>query len=156
IKSPLDSAILTHRPEARSDYVKIDEIPFDFERRMLSIVVSHENDQPLLITKGAPESVISVCTTHETQDGEAPLDDAEREQCEKTYGALSAEGFRVLAVARRRLGSLDNLTTADEREMTLVGFLTFIDPPREDAKSSLDALRRDGVRVIILTGDNEL
>jgi len=156
IKSPLDSAILAHRPEAPSDYVKVDEIPFDFERRMLSIVVSHDNDQPLLITKGAPESVISVCTTYETPNGEAPLNDAEREQCEKTYGALSAEGFRVLAVARRRLGSLDNLTTADEREMTLVGFLTFIDPPREDAKSSLDALRRDGVRVIILTGDNEL
>ena len=156
IKSPLDSAILAHRPEAPSNYVKMDEIPFDFERRMLSIVVSHDNDQPLLITKGAPESVISVCTTYETQDGETPLGDAEREQCEKTYGALSAEGFRVLAVARRQLGNLDNLTKADEREMTLVGFLTFIDPPREDAKSSLDALRRDGVRVIILTGDNEL
>ncbi|WP_333650640.1 magnesium-translocating P-type ATPase [Candidatus Binatus sp.] len=155
IRSPLDSAILK-QPQAHVDaYHKTDEIPFDFDRRRLSIVVE-KDDKALLISKGAPEGVLQVCSEYEIQGVRHPLDDAQRKHCDENYQDLSAKGFRVLAVAYRPLDRAAGLTAADERDLILVGFLTFADPPLKGAAESIAAMRRDGVQVKILTGDNEL
>ena len=155
IRSPLDSAILK-QPQAHVDaYHKTDEIPFDFDRRRLSIVVE-KDDKALLISKGAPEGVLQVCSEYEIQGARHPLDDAQRKHCDENYQELSAKGFRVLAVPYRPLDRAAGLTAADERDLILVGFLTFADPPLKGAAESIAAMGRDGVQVKILTGDNEL
>ena len=155
IKSPLDAAILQQGQLDVQDYRKVREIPFDFERRRLSVVVEHENG-PLLIAKGAPESVMDVCMQYELDGQSKPLDAGAKAHCNNTYQQLSAQGFRVLAVAYRCMPQQESYTVDDEQNMTLLGFLTFYDPPLEDVGEVLQALRRDGVEVKILTGDNEL
>jgi P-type Mg2+ transporter len=156
IRSPLDTAILK-RPQPGADgYRKTDEIPFDFERRRLSIVVAGKGG-PLLIIKGAPESVLEVCSFYESAGAmQHPLDDAQKERCRGVYRELSAKGFRMLAVASRSVAQTEGLSTEDERDLVLAGYVTFVDPPLEGVADSIAALRRDGVQVKILTGDNEL
>jgi P-type Mg2+ transporter len=155
IKSPLDAAILATHREDIAGWEKTDEIPFDFERRRLSIVVEGHGTR-MLVTKGAPESILDCCTGYEAAGAEMALGEAERKRCRDIYQGLSADGFRVLAVGWRSVVSRAGLTAADERELNLAGFLTFIDPPLEGVERSLAALGRDGVTVKILTGDNEL
>ncbi len=155
IKSPLDAAILANPRDDAEPYQKLDEIPFDFERRRLSILAGR-NGARLLVTKGAPESVIGVSAYFEAGGTTHPLEEEPRRRCEKTFRELSAQGFRVLAVACRQIEGRDRLATDDEHDLILTGFLTFFDPPVGDASESLAALRRDGVQVKILTGDNEL
>jgi Mg2+-importing ATPase len=152
---PLDTAVLKHDHPDVHDYQKLDEIPFDFERRRVSIVVRH-NDESLLITKGAPESVLSVCTSYEVDSQQHALDEAARPQIESTYRNLCAKGYRVLAVAYARIQPKAAYGASDEADLVLAGFLTFSDPPLATAQSTLRALRRDGIQVKILTGDNEL
>jgi Mg2+-importing ATPase len=151
---PLDTAVLRHDSPDIHDYEKVDEIPFDFERRRVSIVVKH-NDERLLITKGAPESVLAACTAYEIDDQQHPLSDSQA-RIENTYRDLCAKGYRSLAVAYAKVEAKDAYTANDETGLVLAGFLTFSDPPLPTAKSTLDALRQDGVQVKILTGDNEL
>jgi P-type Mg2+ transporter len=153
--NPLDTAVLQHdRPDIH-DYRKLDEIPFDFERRRVSIVVEHEGAR-LLITKGAPESVLPVCNAYELKGQPNPLDDDSRSRSEATYRAFCAQGFRMLAVAYSSVPAKDVYRAADEKDLVLAGFLTFSDPPLESAKVALRDLKRDGIEVKILTGDNEL
>ncbi|HTR60884.1 MAG TPA: magnesium-translocating P-type ATPase [Candidatus Binataceae bacterium] len=155
IKSPLDSAILTH-PHADADaWQKEDEIPFDFERRRLSIVVSRDQ-RLLLITKGAPEDVLAVCSQIEVDGAQATLDDARRARCLDVFHALSARGLRVLGVASREVEHNRVFKAADEHDLVFSGFLTFVDPPLEGVSEIIASLRGDGVHVKILTGDNEL
>ena len=157
IRSPLDTAIL-ERPESEGAnvYTKVDEIPFDFERRRLSIVTDKSGDR-CLVTKGAPEGVLTCTATYASADGEVlPLTAEALAKCRETYESLSAQGFRVLAVATGSVKAKPAYTKADERDLLLVGFVAFADPPLEDAKKAISSLRRDGVRVLILTGDNEL
>ena len=156
IKSPLDEAILKF-PAKLDDggYQKTDEIPFDFERRRLSIVVERDG-QCMLITKGAPESVLAVSTKFDAGGMQRPLDAAAIGRCESAYQALGMEGLRVLAVAYRLTEGREGFGPDDERDMTLAGFLAFVDPPLDGAAESLEALRRDGVQVKVITGDNEL
>jgi Mg2+-importing ATPase len=155
ISNPLDAAVLQHDHPDIHAYRKIDEIPFDFERRRVSIVVEHENER-LLITKGAPESVLTVCSVYELNGQQQPLDADSRSRAEATYRALSASGFRMLAVAYSAPPQQDVYRAADEKDLVLAGFLTFSDPPLESAKLALRDLSRDGIQVKILTGDNEL
>src|SRR5439155_15086811 len=155
IKSPLDGAILKRGAAAINGYRKIDEIPFDFERRRLSVVVEDGGGR-LLITKGAPEGVIGCCTEYEIGDRRAALDEAMRARCEATYRQLSARGSRVLAVAYAMAPVQPAYSARDERELVLAGFVAFSDPPMEGVAEALRALRRDGVEVKILSGDNEL
>jgi Mg2+-importing ATPase len=156
IKSPLDTAILaSSKPADADDYHKLDEIPFDFERRRLSIVVEGKQGR-LMITKGAPETVLPACTSYEIDGALSPFDDAARARCLDTFRTLSAEGFRVLAVAFRAAVATGSITTSDERDLVLAGFITFFDPPRADVAESIAVLRADGVNIKILTGDNEL
>ncbi len=153
--SPLDLAILHHDHPDIAAYQKLDEIPFDFERRRVSIVVQ-AGEIRLLITKGAPESVLAVCSEYELDGRTLPLDTEAKARCQGTYEALSADGFRVLAVAYRKMPQQARYGAADEHDLVLAGYVTFFDPPLEDAAEVLESLRRDGVAVKILTGDNEL
>jgi Mg2+-importing ATPase len=153
--NPLDTAVLHHDHPDIHAYRKIDEIPFDFERRRVSIVVEH-NGARLLITKGAPESVLTVCSAYELNGQQNPLDTDSRSRSETTYRGFCAQGFRMLAVAYTKVSPKDVYRADDEKDLVLAGYLTFSDPPLESAKSSLLDLRRDGIEVKILTGDNEL
>ena len=153
--NPLDEAILIHdHPDVRG-YEKLDEIPFDFERRRVSVVVGREGSR-LLITKGAPESVLAVCTEYEVDERRLPLDAAARRACEAVFHELSAKGQRLLAVAYAPVAQQTAYRKDEEARMVLAGFLTFADHPLPTAASALRGLKRDGVQVKILTGDNEL
>ena len=157
IRSPLDAAILKLQRPDSDGYVKCDEIPFDFERRRLSIVAEKRGSTGcLLITKGAPEGILDLSESYETEGRVVPLDAAAKNRCRQTFDDLSAQGFRVLAVAYRMVDSHCAFTVADEHSLILAGYLAFADPPNPDAAQSLEAMRRDGVEVKILTGDNEL
>jgi Mg2+-importing ATPase len=158
IRSPLDTALLERpEPDRAKNYTKVDEIPFDFERRRLSIVVAESSGERLIITKGAPESVIACAAHYASVAGEVlPLTSAAAAKCRETFESLSAQGLRVLAVATGRVKDESAYSAAEERDLVLLGFVTFADPPLEDAKDAISALERDGVRVVILTGDNEL
>jgi P-type Mg2+ transporter len=157
IRSPLDTAILERPAPAGADaYTKVDEIPFDFERRRVSIVVEKDGERTL-IAKGSPEGVLACVTRHSSNGQESsPLTSDARAQCCAAYESLSASGFRVLAVATRTVPTTAAYAAADERDLLLVGFVAFADPPRAGAADALAALARDGVNVKILTGDNEL
>jgi Mg2+-importing ATPase len=155
IRNPLNVAILERECSGTEDYTKWDEIPFDFERRRVSIVVAHHGEN-LLISKGAPESVIGQCSMYESAAGTQPLSANKAAACIETFHSLSSRGYRVLAVAFRNVENREAYSAADESELVLAGYLTFADPPRPDAARTVAALRRDGVQVKIVTGDNEL
>jgi len=156
LKSPLDDAILKFRHIDIDGYRKIDEIPFDFLRKRVSVVVSTGSGR-IIVAKGAPEEVLRICSSAERRGVVEPLTDAGREQINAIYRAQSAEGFRTLAVCYRSVpGNQAQFSTRDEKEMILVGLVTFIDPPKESARESLQLLARSGIELKILTGDNEL
>jgi Mg2+-importing ATPase len=155
IKSPLDAAILSAGAPDVSRFEKVDEIPFDFERRRLSVVVA-DKDTRLLVTKGAPESVLPLCTGYELDGVVHGLDDVVRRRVETTHEALSAKGARVLAVAYARVGVEPAYGREAERDLIVVGFVAFFDPPMPGVHDALRALREDGVTVKVLTGDNAL
>ncbi|MDB4991193.1 MAG: mgtA [Myxococcaceae bacterium] len=157
IRSPLDAALLEQAEAERARaYAKVDEIPFDFERRRLSVIVDNQGER-LLITKGAPEAILACATHYALAEGTKQLltDDA-RAKYEQTYQSLSEQGYRVLAVASRVLEQKASYSKADEQQLVLLGFVSFSDPPRAATRDALAALARDGVQVKILTGDNEL
>ena len=159
IRSPLDVAILALSRSDADSYGKCDEIPFDFDRRRLSIVVEKKGVGTagrLLVTKGAPEGILDLSESFEADGKVISLDPDTRHRCRQTFDDLSAQGFRVLAVAYRSVDTQGGFTTADERSLILAGYLAFADPASPDAADSLAAMKRDGVEVKILTGDNEL
>lgn len=159
IRSPLDVAILKSERSDAYAYTKCDEIPFDFERRRLSIVVEKKGDsapERLLITKGAPEGILDLSESYETGGRIVPFDADYRRRCRQAFDHFSQQGFRVLAVAYRHVDKANGFTVEDERSLIFAGYLAFADPPSPDAAASVAAMRRDGVEVKILTGDNEL
>ena len=135
-------------------YRKVGEIPFDFERRRLSVVVEH-NGERLLITKGSPEGILAKTVAYEVNEEQQPFNAVTRPKIEQVYQQLSEEGFRVLAIAYRPVPPQQAYEPPDERDLVLAGFLTFSDPPLEDALETLTTLQRDGVTVKILTGDSD-
>jgi Mg2+-importing ATPase len=155
IKSPLDAAILRRCPEPPEGFTKTDEIPFDFERRRLSVVVQRGGAHEL-VTKGAPEGILAACTRWAVGGEVRPLDADALARSREVVRAASAEGLRVLAVARRDVPCGTGFSARDEHGLVLVGFLTFADRPVAGARESLRRLREDGVAVKILTGDDEL
>lgn len=156
IKSPLDAAIAEHEKLDIASYSKIDEIPFDFERKRGSIVVEHEG-KSILITKGAPEDVFAVCSSCEKDAGVCMLDDTLSATIKARYESLSAQGFRVLGVATKEV-PLERRAYAKEEEysMTFLGFLVFLDPPKETAGEAIKDLSLLGIEVKILTGDSDI
>ena len=155
LRSPMDEAILRHAHPDVARHRCVDEIPFDFLRRRVSVVVE-DGGQRLLITKGAPEGLLELCTQVALDGAARPLDAPARADAKALFGALSATGYRVLAVASRAVAAQPAYTIADEAGLTLAGFAAFLDPPRDGVVETLAALRRDGVEVKILTGDNPL
>ena len=162
LKNLLDHAVLDHVEMATElrlaqDYRKVDEVPFDFQRRRMSVVVSEQDDHHELICKGAVEEVLAACTR--VQDGaqvlalDAPL----LARVQALTGALNQEGLRVVAVAAKEVPPHKSIySVADEADLTLIGFIAFLDPPKESAAPALRALAAHGVTVKVLTGDNDL
>jgi Mg2+-importing ATPase len=155
LRSPMDEAILAHDHPDVGRYARVDEIPFDFTRRRLSVVVEDGGGR-LLVTKGAPESVLPLCVTVAVDGAAKPLDADARAAADAVFRRLSAAGYRVLAVASRAVEPKAAYAVDDERALVLAGFAAFLDPPLEDVDETLAALAADGVAVKILTGDNEL
>ncbi|HXX18415.1 MAG TPA: magnesium-translocating P-type ATPase, partial [Candidatus Acidoferrum sp.] len=156
IRSPLDAAILQRpEPEEAKGYEKRDEIPYDFERRRLSVVVERDATR-LLVTKGSPEGIFPLLASCDVEGRAVPMEADALSRCEKAYQDLSLLGLRTLAVAYVKVESKQNYSVSDESHLTLAGFLAFADPPLPDAADALGALRRDGVEVKIVTGDGDL
>ncbi|MCJ7423494.1 magnesium-translocating P-type ATPase [Candidatus Bathyarchaeota archaeon] len=155
LKSPLDEAILKHEEIDVAKFQKIDEVPFDFVRRRVSVVVE-KGRQRFFIAKGAPEEILKVCSYYELEELASDLSEGTRKRIEQKYHDLSAEGLRVLGVACKTLREEKAVYSInDECDMTFLGFVAFLDPPKETAKQSLQMLSKAGVELKILTGDNE-
>ena len=145
---------MKHEHPAIAEYEKVDEIPFDFNRKRLSVVVRRGGEH-LLITKGEAESVFAICGTVIIDGRPQPFDESRRAQAAETFQKLSADGFRTLGVAVRKVEKQDAYALAAEQEMTLAGFAAFLDPPKEGILAVLEALNKNGVSVVIMTGDNQ-
>jgi P-type Mg2+ transporter len=160
LKNLLDMAILDssdfHAKDLLPKYQKLDEIPFDFTRRMMSVLVQDPGGKSILLTKGAPEEVFLHCSRFELDDELTAMDPGQEANLKKEYDNLSEDGFRVLAVATKELHGKQICAKEDERDLTLKGYVAFLDPPKESAGRALAALHRHGVGVKILTGDNHL
>jgi Mg2+-importing ATPase len=156
LKSPLDEAVLRYEKPDVQPYQKIDEVPFDFVRRRVSVVVTYDSKR-FIITKGAPEEIIRVCSYYELNEQISDLASSTKSKIEQKYHDLSHEGFRVLGISYRATGEVKpTYSVPDETAMVFLGFIAFIDPLKETARESLELLREAGVRLKILTGDNEV
>jgi Mg2+-importing ATPase len=162
LKNLLDRAVLDHvelqaELKLAQDYRKVDEIPFDFERRRMSVVVSEREDHHELICKGAVEEMLAVCTRVRDGDRDLPLDAELFTRVSQVTRELNQEGLRVVAVAMKETPPRQTAySVADECDLTLIGYVAFLDPPKESTAPALRALAEHGVAVKVLTGDNEL
>jgi Mg2+-importing ATPase len=160
LKNLLDRAILDcpdfHEKAAIEKYKKLDEIPFDFTRRMMSVLVEDSEGKRILLTKGAPEEVFQHSSHFELDGKLPPMDPGRMVGLKAEYESLSNDGFRVLAVATKELQHQKLCSKEDERELVLRGYVAFLDPPKNTAARAIDALHQHGVAVKILTGDNHL
>lgn len=161
LKNLMDRAILSHVKElgleslSRS-YKKVDEIPFDFQRRRMSVVVEDLNGKRQIITKGAVEEMLSVCTYAEFEGEVRPLTDEMRNKAQRIVGEMNAQGMCVLALAQKSfLSKENNFAVTDEKDMVLIGYLAFLDPPKESAAQAIKQLHEYGVEVKVLSGDND-
>jgi Mg2+-importing ATPase len=160
LKNVLDRAVLKytelHRELSVDKYNKVDEIPFDFSRRMMSVVVEGPDGVRQLLTKGAPESVFKKCTHFESAGETFEMEPILVGNLIEQVNSLSEDGFRVLAIANKKVGAQNAYSKADEENLVLTGYLAFLDPPKDTAKTAIAALRLHGVTVKVLTGDNDL
>jgi Mg2+-importing ATPase len=172
-RDPIDDAIRSFKKLDVGGYRRLDEVPYDFQRKRLSVMVA-EGSERFMVTKGAVTSVLEVCTRVEDGSAKKPVGAgaaahaaaqadvptgglaAARKRIQDQYAALSAEGYRVLAVARRDLGAASDISREDEKDMVFMGFLVFADPPKRGIVRTLQELRSLGVQVKIITGDNAL
>ncbi|MFY9551464.1 MAG: magnesium-translocating P-type ATPase [Thermoanaerobaculia bacterium] len=163
LKNVMDRAVLAH-PERHmhahlSDYAKVDEIPFDFQRRIMSVVVRTAEGKDRIISKGAPEAIFPRCKNFELDGELLPMDDVLIEDLRLEYERLSRDGFRVLAIASKDVvprGENGAYGRDDENDLILNGYLAFLDPPKDTAAAAIRALQQHGVAVKVVTGDNDL
>ena len=162
LKSPLDDAILQHGEMDISGWAKVDEVPFDFERRRVSVLLQNTSasgprNSRRLVVKGAPEDIITLCTHVEGPDGsQTALDEAEHTRLHALFNALGEEGFRVLGIAWREVPpTMEHARVSDESALVFAGFAAFLDPPKASAGLALQAMASSGVAVKVVTGDNE-
>jgi Mg2+-importing ATPase len=153
--NPIDTAIRNHRQFDLKGWAKLDEIPYDFIRKRLTVLVSTE-DKRIMITKGALPNVVQTCTSVEEPDGIKPYSEAVRQAIQKEYESFGKSGYRVLGVAYRELSRDDTITLNHEADMTFLGFLVFFDPPKAGVASTIKELRRLGVELKLITGDSRL
>ena len=138
------------------NFKKVDELPFDFKRRKMSVVLEDEQHKVQLITKGAIEEMLASCQSVELKQAVLPLNQALKAQILQQVKELNQKGMRVIGIAQKNYDQIKEFSVADESEMTLIGYLAFLDPPKETTKPALKALKQNGVAVKILTGDNAL
>lgn len=160
LKNLIDIAIIAragkHGMDALlEDYCVVDEIPFDFTRRRMSVVLADKSGKRQLITKGAVEEILAVSSYIELEGRVSPMDDQARRLALATYEKHNAEGLRMLAVAQKNRLPEGSFGVADESDLVLIGFVGFLDPPKESAGAAITALREHGVRTVVLTGDSE-
>ncbi|NNB87878.1 magnesium-translocating P-type ATPase [Corallococcus exiguus] len=155
LRSPMDEAILARRVACTEGWRKQDELPFDFERRRVSVLLEKDGRR-VLVVKGAPEALLSRCESLEAADGTAQALDADARECLKARAdALSEQGFRVLGLAWRDVPSQDGpLSQEDETDLVFAGFASFLDPPKQSSRPALVALGEAGIEVKVVTGDN--
>ena len=159
LKSNIDEAVVAKAKtvgieNSLKKYKKIDEIPFDFSRRCLSVAVEIDNKDEL-ITKGAVEEILNICTTFEYKGQTEKLTNGKIENMRKICKNLNEEGFRVVAICKKIItNNKKDFNSTDEKDMTLLGFIGFLDPPKESAKEAIEGLNNAGIRVMVLTGDN--
>ncbi len=160
LKNVLDRAVLRykelHKELGIEKYKMVDEIPFDFSRRMMSVAIERPDGERQLLTKGAPEAVFAKCTHFESEGEIFPMEPVLVGDLVQQVNELSEDGFRVLAVATKKLGQQTMFSKADESNLVLTGYLAFLDPPKDTASKAIEALRQHGVTVKVLTGDNDL
>lgn len=156
VKSPLDIAIKRHTNFPTDGYSKIAEMPFDLQRKRDSIVLDHAGER-LMVTKGAPENIFAVCNHFESNEAPQAMTPAMHDGVQRAYERLSGEGYRVLAIASKNVSTATVMfSSKDEIAMTFVGFMAFLDPPKEGTRRAIDELEALGVEVKILTGDSEI
>ena len=153
--NPIDEAIRTHRPFDLAGYQKEDEIPYDFLRKRLSVLVSHENSH-LMVTKGALENVVAVCTLAEAEGGKVVEIASVRDSIQKHLEEFSSKGLRTMGVATKDMGSQSRIRKEDEAGMTFSGFLALFDPPKPNILETITSLKNLGVSLKVITGDNRL
>jgi len=163
LRNVMDAAIMAHKDDGEDyfniekKYIKIDEIPFDFIRKRMSVAVQNERMEHVLICKGAVEEVLNICNKYETKEGTEPFMGGMTDVTERITKDLGAEGYRVIAVAYRIFDEGKNTYTLnDESNLTLLGFLAFLDPPKETSKEAIAKFHKYNVDVKVLTGDNEI
>jgi Mg2+-importing ATPase len=162
LKNLLDVAVLEHVDaysvaSIAANFRKVDEVPFDFQRRRMTVVVAERDDHHLLICKGAVEEILAVCTRAQHGDEILPLTPDLLARMREVTASLNEEGLRVVAVASKEMPPVkDTYGVADESELTLIGYIAFLDPPKETTAPAIKALLEHGVAVKVLTGDNEL
>jgi len=157
LRSPLDTAILERGQLDPASWTKLDEVPFDFERRRVSVLLERDGHR-ILVVKGAPEDVLKLSSHYEVPGNPdyLPLDAAARSKANALFESLGEEGFRVLGIAWREVPtSQTHALVSDEQELVFVGFAAFLDPPKESAAAAIAALARSGINIKIVTGDNE-
>ena len=159
LKGNIDEAVIKRAFENKMQdliqkYKKIDEIPFDFSRRRLSVIVT-DGTKKQLITKGAVEEILNICTMVDYKGEITPITKKIKENIERISKGLNQEGLRVVAICQKEdIEKIDNFDVSDEKNMVLLGFIGFLDPPKETAKESISKLNNAGIRVLVLTGDN--
>jgi len=163
LKNLLDVAVLQHvevhrELEVATAFAKVDEVPFDFNRRRMSVVVAeHDQQHHLLVCKGAVEEILAVCTRVRHGENDEPLTEELLTRIREVTASFNEEGLRVVAVAARHTPKEQSVySLADEQQMTLIGYVAFLDPPKESTAPALRALAEHGIAVKVLTGDNEL
>jgi Mg2+-importing ATPase len=157
LPNPLDEAIVNQDAHGAEQYVKLDEIPYDFIRKRLTVVAERGVSSPTMITKGALENVLAVCSKVQIGDQEKNLDNSMQTKIQEGFAAWSAQGYRVLGVAVKSVsGQVHPFPKTGETDMTFVGFLLFFDPPKEGVKDTIQALAKLGVQLKVITGDNKL
>jgi Mg2+-importing ATPase len=155
LKSQLDKAIIDHGGASAEGYELLEEVPFDFQRRRVSVIVRHDGEA-LMITKGEPESMLRASARYETDGKELPLDEDARRSILDLNDRLSRDGLRLLGVAWKEVEATADFGRDDERGMTFAGFVAFLDPPKQSAREALEMLRRSHIDLKIITGDSEL
>jgi len=161
LKNLIDLAIINRASSNKMDaylaeYNRVDEIPFDFARRRMSVVLENKSGKRQLITKGAVEEIISICKYVEHDGAVQPLDSEHLAEAMRVYEKHNHDGLRVIAVAQKNdVAGVEVFDVKDEKDMVLIGFVGFLDPPKESASKAITALRDNGVRVVVLTGDSE-
>lgn len=161
LKNLIDLAIINQAEKQQLQsvllqYTRVDEIPFDFTRRRMSVVLADKDQNRQLITKGAVEEILNICSFAELDGKVLPMSEEIRQAAMALYEKNNEEGLRMIAIARKdEVPEIGAFGVKDENEMVLVGFVGFLDPPKESAKSAITALREHGVRTVVLTGDSE-